>query len=100
MKRNEINDPQKSIKQGVHHFSTMYKHGKKKALIWKPLFKAIMGIGYIDFVAKTGENIPRNWQSNVRKASETKPRSLYVRRTTKITSATHIVFVTSLMLKK
>ncbi|BBP90048.1 hypothetical protein BsIDN1_36660 [Bacillus safensis] len=30
LKRNEINDPEKSIKQGVHHFSTMYKHGKKK----------------------------------------------------------------------
>ncbi len=69
LKRNEINDPEKSIKQGVHHFSTMYKHGKKKALIWKPLFKAITWESAIlILLQKTGENIPRNWQSNTPKS--------------------------------
>lgn len=69
LKRNEINDPQKSIRQGVHHFSTMYKHGKKKALIWKLLSKAIIWeLAILILLQKTGENIPRNWQSNTLKS--------------------------------
>ncbi len=69
LKRNEINDPQKSIRQGVHHFSTMYKHGKKKGVDLETIIQSYnMGIGYIDFVAKNGENIPRNWQSNTPKS--------------------------------
>ncbi|PCK12071.1 hypothetical protein CEY07_10730 [Bacillus safensis] len=55
LKRNEINDPQESIKQGVHHFSTMYKHGKKKGVDLETIIQSYnMGIGYIDFVAKNG----------------------------------------------
>lgn len=30
MKRNEIDDPKASIKQGVRHFTAMYKKGQKK----------------------------------------------------------------------
>ncbi|MGE6629765.1 lysozyme family protein [Bacillus sp. NPDC077027] len=55
LKRNEINDPDKSIKQGVHHFSAMYKHGKKKGVDLETIIQSYnMGTGYIDFVAKNG----------------------------------------------
>ncbi|KMM60074.1 membrane protein [Bacillus glycinifermentans] len=55
LKRNEINDPETSIKQGVHHFSVMYKRGQKKGVDLATIIQSYnMGSGYIDYVSKHG----------------------------------------------
>jgi len=52
LKRNEIDTPDKSIKQGVFHFSEMYKYGEKLGVDLETIVQSYnMGPGYIDFVA-------------------------------------------------
>ena len=53
LKRNEINNSLNSIKQGVYHFSEMYKYGTKRKVDLNTIIQSYnMGPGYIDFVAK------------------------------------------------
>jgi hypothetical protein len=55
LKRNEINNPQDSIKQGVYHFAEMYKYGTKRKVDLDTIIQSYnMGPGYINFVAKHG----------------------------------------------
>lgn len=55
LKRNEINNPEDSIKQGVYHFSEMYKYGIKRRVDLDTIIQSYnMGPGYIDFVANHG----------------------------------------------
>jgi hypothetical protein len=55
LKRNEINNPYSSIKQGVFHFSEMYKYGTKRQVDLNTIIQSYnMGPGYIDFVAEHG----------------------------------------------
>ncbi|MDP4161722.1 MAG: lysozyme family protein [Bacillota bacterium] len=55
LKRNEINSPEKSIKQGVYHFNKMYKYGKAKRVDLDTIIQSYnMGPGYINFVAQHG----------------------------------------------
>ncbi|NVB31990.1 lysozyme family protein [Bacillus licheniformis] len=55
MKRNEIDDPKASIKQGVRHFTAMYKKGQKKGVDIETIIQSYnMGSGYIDYVSKHG----------------------------------------------
>ncbi|MCY9043433.1 lysozyme family protein, partial [Bacillus inaquosorum] len=50
LKRNEITDPQLSVKQGI-----MYKSGKEKGVDLDTIIQSYnMGAGYIDFVAEHG----------------------------------------------
>ncbi|KAA6450210.1 lysozyme family protein [Bacillus atrophaeus] len=55
LKRNEIQDPQLSIKQGIKQFTLMYKTGKDKGVDLETIIQSYnMGAGYIDFVAEHG----------------------------------------------
>ncbi|EME76257.1 lysozyme family protein [Bacillus sonorensis] len=55
MKRNQIDDPETSIKQGIRHFSDMYKKGQKKGVDLATIIQSYnMGAGYIDYVSKHG----------------------------------------------
>ncbi|MFD3448392.1 lysozyme family protein [Microbacteriaceae bacterium 4G12] len=55
LKRNEIQDPENSIKQGVYHFYQMYKYGTKLQVDLDTIIQSYnMGPGYIDFVASHG----------------------------------------------
>ncbi|MDA1475085.1 lysozyme family protein [Bacillus changyiensis] len=55
LKRNEIDDPNTSIKQGVRHFVDMYQKGQKNGVDLKAIIQSYnMGSGYIEYVAKNG----------------------------------------------
>lgn len=55
LKRNEITDPQLSVKQGIKQFTLMYKTGKEKGVDLDTIIQSYnMGAGYIDFVAEHG----------------------------------------------
>ena len=55
LKRNEINNSLNSIKQGVYHFSEIYKYGTKRKVDLNTIIQSYnMGPGYIDFVAEHG----------------------------------------------
>ncbi|PLS02483.1 lysozyme family protein [Neobacillus cucumis] len=55
LKRNEINNPHDSIKQGIYHFTEMYKYGTKRQVDLNTIIQSYnMGPGYIDFVAEHG----------------------------------------------
>jgi hypothetical protein len=55
LKRNEINNPHDSIKQGVYHFTEMYKYGAKRKVDLNTIIQSYnMGPGYIDYVARHG----------------------------------------------
>ncbi len=52
--RNEIGDPAESIKQGVYHFSEMYKYGEANDVDLETIIQSYnMGPGYIDFVVNS-----------------------------------------------
>ncbi|GKU84390.1 lysozyme family protein [Niallia sp. NCCP-28] len=52
LKRNKIDNPYKSIKQGVFHFSEMYRYGEKLGVDLETIIQSYnMGPGYIDFIA-------------------------------------------------
>lgn len=52
---NTINEPSESIEQGVKHFKRMLEHGKKKDVDFPTILQSYnMGIGYINFIAKSG----------------------------------------------
>ncbi|MFN2747477.1 MULTISPECIES: lysozyme family protein [Bacillus] len=56
MKRNEIDDPKASIKQGVRHFAEMYEKGQKKGVDLATIVQSYnMGAGYIDYVSEHGK---------------------------------------------
>jgi Lysozyme-like len=66
LKRNEINNPHDSIKQGVYHFIKMYKYGTKRHVDLDTIIQSYnMGPGYIDFVAQHGfkhsENLAKSY---------------------------------------
>lgn len=55
LKRNEIDNPHDSIKQGITHFIQMYKYGTKRNVDLDTIIQSYnMGPGYIDFVAENG----------------------------------------------
>lgn len=55
LKRNEIDNPHDSIKQGVYHFSEMFKYGTKRQVDLNTIIQSYnMGPGYIDYVAEHG----------------------------------------------
>ncbi|MCY8213058.1 lysozyme family protein, partial [Bacillus spizizenii] len=48
LKRNEITDPQLSVKQGIKQFTLMYKTGKEKGVDLDTIIQSYnMGAGYI-----------------------------------------------------
>ncbi|PKG23048.1 lysozyme family protein [Niallia nealsonii] len=52
LKRNEIDNPYESIKQGVFHFSEMYKYGNRLGVDLETIIQSYnMGPGYIEFIA-------------------------------------------------
>ncbi|MTT30788.1 transglycosylase SLT domain-containing protein [Terrilactibacillus sp. BCM23-1] len=56
LKRNQIKNPETSIKQGVYHFSEMYKFGKQKHVDLDTIIQSYnMGPGYISYVAERGQ---------------------------------------------
>jgi hypothetical protein len=66
LKRNEINNPDDSIKQGVYHFTKMYQYGTKRKVDLDTIIQSYnMGPGYIDFVANHGfkhsENLAKSY---------------------------------------
>ena len=51
LKRNAIEDPSESIRQGVFHFAEMYKYGQKQGVDIETIIQSYnMGPGYIDFM--------------------------------------------------
>ena len=55
LKRNEIQDKQESIKQGVFHFYEMYRMGLKNKVDLNTIIQSYnMGPGYIRYVASNG----------------------------------------------
>nr|WP_258311613.1 lysozyme family protein [Terrilactibacillus laevilacticus] len=56
LKRNQIKNPETSIKQGVYHFSEMFKYGKQKHVDLDTIIQSYnMGPGYISYVAERGQ---------------------------------------------
>lgn len=50
-----IEDPKKSIRQGVKHFHNVLKYGKQKGVDFPTILQSYnMGIGYINYVAEHG----------------------------------------------
>lgn len=55
-KRNAINTPDESIRQGVKHFANMYKYGSQQQVDMETVIQSYnMGPGYIDFIAQNGK---------------------------------------------
>lgn len=53
---NTIQDPQKSIQQGVKYFQQVMSYGEKMQVDFPTVIQSYnMGIGYIDYVAKNGK---------------------------------------------
>ncbi len=53
---NTIQDPQKSIQQGVKYFQQVISYGEKMQVDFPTVIQSYnMGIGYIDYVAKNGK---------------------------------------------
>ncbi|WP_079508602.1 lysozyme family protein [Mesobacillus jeotgali] len=53
---NTIQDPQKSIQQGVKYFNRVVSHGEKMQVDFPTVIQSYnMGIGYIDYVAQNGK---------------------------------------------
>ncbi|ERI11644.1 lysozyme family protein [Aneurinibacillus aneurinilyticus] len=53
---NTINDPERSIRQGVRHFNDVLTYGKEKKVDFPTIIQAYnMGKGYITFVAEHGK---------------------------------------------
>jgi hypothetical protein len=53
---NTIQDPQKSIQQGVKYFHRVVSHGEKMQVDFPTVIQSYnMGIGYIDYVAQNGK---------------------------------------------
>lgn len=56
LKRNAIEDPSESIKQGVFHFAEMYKYGQKQGVDMETIIQSYnMGPGYIDFIVSNNQ---------------------------------------------
>lgn len=52
---NTITEPTESIKQGVKHFQRIIEHGREKNVDFPTIIQSYnMGIGYINFIAKSG----------------------------------------------
>lgn len=61
LKRNEIQDRQKSIQQGVYHFYEMYRLGIKNKVDLDTIVQSYnMGPGYIEYVAANGNKHSEN----------------------------------------
>ena len=57
LSRNEITDPTESIKQGVFHFSEMYRYGEANGVDLDTIIQSYnMGPGYIDYVVSNETN--------------------------------------------
>lgn len=56
LKRNAIEDPSESIKQGVFHFAEVYKYGQKQGVDIEAIIQSYnMGPGYIDFIVSNNQ---------------------------------------------
>jgi hypothetical protein len=56
LSRNEIEEPEQSIEQGVAHFYDMYSYAQKKGVDLDTVIQSYnMGPGYIDYVASNGQ---------------------------------------------
>lgn len=63
MKRNEIDDPKASIKQGVRHFTVMYQKGQKKGVDIETIIQSYnMGPVISTMSQNTAESTLRSWQ--------------------------------------
>lgn len=52
---NTIQDPEKSIQQGVKHFQRAVQYGNQKQVDFPTVIQAYnMGLGYIDFISRNG----------------------------------------------
>ncbi|MFT9846192.1 lysozyme family protein [Aneurinibacillus sp. REN35] len=63
-----IDDPKRSIRQGVKHFQQVLRYGQKRKVDFPTIIQAYnMGRGYIDFVAANGkkhnENLAKQFSS-------------------------------------
>ncbi|WP_409303996.1 lysozyme family protein [Peribacillus sp. SCS-155] len=78
LKRNSITNPNKSIKQGVYHFSQMYKYGTKMKVDLNTIIQSYnMGPGYIHFVAHNGYRHSEKLAKSYSKSQVEKSPSLY-----------------------
>jgi len=57
LKPNSIQDPQKSIEQGVKHFQHVLSYGEAQDVDFQTILQSYnMGIGYINYIAKHGRH--------------------------------------------
>jgi hypothetical protein len=69
LKRNAIEDPSESIKQGVFHFAEMYKYGEKQGVDLEAIIQSYnMGPGYIDFIVSN--NLVEHSEESAKNYSE------------------------------